>query len=67
MNYQEEYIKATKTIDKLTSENVDLNATIIDMKDFIEQENIKRSDFIDKLQSQVSELTNQLQSLIKQI
>ena len=30
MNYQEEYIKATKTIDKLTSENVDLKVKICD-------------------------------------
>ena len=67
INYQKEYIKATKTIDRLTSDNVNLHAELDNFKDFVEQEEIKRNDFIDQLQSQVKDLSEKLGLILKEL
>ena len=67
INYQKKYIEATKTIDRLTSDNVNLHAELDNFKDFVEQEEIKRNDFIDQLQSQVKDLSEKLGLLLKEL
>ena len=67
INYQKEYIEATKTIDRLTSDNVNLHAELDNFKDFVEQEEIKRNDFIDQLQDQVKDLSEKLGLILKEL
>ena len=67
INYQKKYIEATKTIDRLTSDNVNLHAELDNFKDFVEQEEIKRNDFIDQLQSQVKDLSEKLGLILKEL
>lgn len=67
INYQKKYIEATKTIDRLTSDNVNLHAELDNFKDFVEQEEIKRNDFIDQLQDQVKDLSEKLGLILKEL
>ena len=67
INYQKKYIEATKTIDRLTSDNVNLHAELDNFKDFVEQQEIKRNDFIDQLQSQVKDLSEKLGLILKEL
>ena len=67
INYQKKYIEATKTIDRLTSDNVNLHAELDNFKDFVEQEEIKRNDFIDQLQDQVKDLGEKLGLILKEL
>ena len=67
INYQRKYIEATKTIDRLTSDNVNLHAELDNFKDFVEQEEIKRNDFIDQLQDQVKDLSEKLGLILKEL
>ena len=65
INYQKKYIEAT--IDRLTSDNVNLHAELDNFKDFVEQEEIKRNDFIDQLQDQVKDLSEKLGLILKEL
>ena len=58
INYQKKYIEATKTIDRLTSDNVNLHAEVDNFKDFVEQEE-RQFELIKQNESQQAKFQTQ--------